>query len=190
MSDEVNKTTNEPAGPVPPKPPVPERRRSHWTRSAVVGGALALVIVSAGAGAFAMRVMHHGQNEMMPLKPTAVNALSDDSIAAIQGSVAEIFGNKFVIADQTGRALVDTGPEGRDGLVKLGETVTAQGRFDDGSLHAGMLVRADGKVETLRMGPGRGPGGKHGWDRDGGPRDERRGPDGGPDAPPPPPAPQ
>lgn len=162
MSDDMNKPEGSDPSPVPAAAPTAAPARLGWKRSTIVGGVLAVAILGAAAGAFAMRALHHGPGEMMPLKPTAVNELADDSIVAVQGSVAEIFGNKFVLADQTGRALVDTGSDGRGGIVKQGEVVTAQGRFDGGSLHAVMLVRADGKVETLRRGPGRhGP--RHGW---------------------------
>jgi hypothetical protein len=49
----------------------------------------------------------------------------------------EIFGNEFIIQDDSGRALVDNRPERRTGkLVAKSETVTVQGRFEHGSIHA------------------------------------------------------
>lgn len=139
---------------------------------------------------------------MAPAVPVAIASLkSGDSIVTIKGRVDQIYGNKVVLADGSGRALVDLGREGEDGaLVAAGQAVTVQGRFDHGFVRAGFLVGADGKVTALgpMHGPDRGPGGPGGHDRKGprhgadghGPDD--RGPDGGPDrdddrAPPPPP---
>ena len=114
---------------------------------------------------------------MAPATPVAIRSLSSTGIVTIYGRVAEIYGNKFIMADASGRALVDTGREGNDGqLVTAGEPVTVQGRFDRGFVHAAFLVGPDNKV--LALGPLAGPPpGPHG----------RRGPGGGPDGPPPPP---
>ncbi|MGC8064272.1 hypothetical protein, partial [Salmonella enterica] len=72
-----------------------------------------------------------------PVAPVAIQALAPSGATAIKGEVAEIFGNKFVVQDGTGRALVETGREGEGGgLVAKGETVTVQGRFETGFLHA------------------------------------------------------
>ena len=112
--------------------------------------------------------------EMAPAAPVAIRSLASDGIVTIRGRVAEVYGNKFILADASGRALVDTGPEGDDRtLVSAGQPVTVQGRFDRGLVHAAFLVGADAKVTAL--GPL------------GGPPRGRPGPDGGPDGPPPPP---
>ena len=67
----------------------------------------------------------------------AIQALAAVGRTAIKGEVAEIFGNKFVVQDGTGRALVETGRRGRRRhLVAKGEAVTVQGRFENGFLHA------------------------------------------------------
>ncbi len=167
-------------------------RLTHFrSRPAILGAALGLLVVGGGAGALAVEA-NRPSVTMAPATPVAIRTLTndDDSIVTIRGRVAEIYGDKFVMADASGRALVETGRDGEDGtLVGVGQPVTVQGRFDRGSLHAAFLVGADGKVKAL--GPlGRpphdrgGPGGPDGPDR--GPD---RGPGSGPDrAPPPPPA--
>jgi len=80
--------------------------------------------------------------------------------------------------------LVDTGREGDERqLVKVGEPVTVQGRFDRGFVHAAFLVGADNKA--LALGPlGGPPHGRHGPHEGPGPD---RGPDADRDGPPPPP---
>ena len=91
-----------------------------------------------------------------PVAPVAIAALTPSGATAVKGEVAEIFGNKFVVQDATGRALVETGREGEGGrLVAKGETVTVQGKFEKGFLHARVLTHGDGKV--VRLGPAGGP---------------------------------
>lgn len=91
-----------------------------------------------------------------PVAPVAIQALAPSGATAIKGEVAEIFGNKFVVQDGTGRALVETGRAGEGGgLVAKGETVTVQGRFETGFLHARVLTHGDGR--TLLLGPAGGP---------------------------------
>lgn len=147
--------------------PTPPARR----RGLVLAGVAALAILAAGAvgGAGAMRMMGP-QVEMAPLTPVAIAALPQDSIVTIKGTVAEIYGNKFVLQDESGRMLVETGRAGEGGtLVAKDQPVTVQGRFDDGFLKASYLVYPDGR--TMAIGPARGP---HG------PGDDHRGPKGGP----------
>lgn len=92
----------------------------------------------------------------VPLTPVAVSTLAPSDAVAAKGEVAEIFGNKFVLQDGTGRALVETGPAGDSGsLVKQGENLTVQGRFENGFLHAQQITRADGTV--VAVGPAGGP---------------------------------
>ena len=76
----------------------------------------------------------------------------------------EVYGNKFIITDASGRALVETGREGEGGrLVKPNETVTGQGRFERGFLHASVSQHEDGRADLVgrrtvrnRMGPSAG----------------------------------
>lgn len=161
-------------------------------RPVILAAALGLLVVGGGAGALAVEATRPSVT-MAPATPVAIRTLTNDrdAIVTVRGRVAEIYGNKFVMADGSGRALIDTGREGEDGtLVRIGQPVTVQGHFDDGSVHAAFLVGADGKVKAL--GPlGRPPhdrGGPDGLGRPGGPGGPDRGPGAGPDRAPPPPA--
>lgn len=159
MSDQDHTT---PAG--NPNDTAPANKLSTKRRmgATLLGGSalVGMLIVGAVAGAFAMKLSHRDDRQAL-LPPVAITAMADDSLVAVKGTVAEIFGNKFIISDSSGRALIDVGPAG-DGtaLVKPTEEVTVQGRFDDGFVHAGMIVHADGRVDELR--PPRPHGPRHG----------------------------
>ena len=152
-------------------------------RTGKVIGAAALagtLLVGAVAGAVGMKMARH-QDEQALLPPVAIGAMADDSLVAVKGQAVEFFGNKFIITDASGRALIDLGRAGEDTkLVAKDETVTVQGRFDNGAVHASMVVHADGRVDELRPAPPPHHGPKHG------PRDEGqdgpgpRGPEDGP----------
>jgi len=134
--------------------PKPRRRMFGVLGTSV---ALGLLLVGAAGGALAMKFRDH-DSRMALLPPVAINAMADDSLVAVKGKVAEQFGNKFIITDATGRALVDAGPAGNGkALVAANEEVTVQGRFDDGFVRAGMIIHADGKVDELRPPRPRGP---------------------------------
>jgi hypothetical protein len=152
----------------------PPQRRLRLSRSTMGAGAL-IVVLAAGAalGAGGTRMAQRWQPQsVMLLQPAPIDKMTDASAVAIKGEVAEIFGNKFVMQDPTGRALVDTGPRGEDrAVVAKGEAVTVQGRFDHGVIHAQVVAHADGRNEAF--GPPHGPKGPKGPD---GPR----GPKGGP----------
>lgn len=141
--------------------PHPQPRKRH--AAAVALGAFAILAVGVAGGAGAMKLTRPSA-ERAPLAPTAISAMSDDSLISIKGKVAEIFGNKFIVQDDSGRALVETGPEGEGGkIVKPDEVVTVQGRFDNGFLHGSYIVHEDGKTDELgpagkpARGPGHGP---------------------------------
>lgn len=138
--------------PHPSTPAAPRRARRFRT----VLGAAALLLAGAGAGAGALSLTHHRGHAAFDtgLATTPITQLKDSDQVEVQGTVAEIFGNKFVVSDSGGRALVETGRAGEDGnLVKAGESVTVQGRFEHGFLHASALQRADGKIRELRPVP-------------------------------------
>ena len=165
----------------------------NFRRNRLALAAAGLLAVGGAAGAVTVAATRPSVT-MAPATPVAIRSLQSDGIVTIRGTVAEIYGNKFVMADPTGRALVDLGREGDTGtLVTAGQPVTIQGRFEDGFVHASFLVGAGGKVTALGPvgGPPRGPGGP-GRDGPGGPggpgRDGPAGPGGpgGPGAPPPP----
>jgi len=117
--------------------------------------AFAVLAIGAAGGATAMKLTQPSV-EMAPLAPVVITSLKDSrSIVTIKGNVAEIYGNKFIVQDDSGRALIETGPAGDDGkLVAVGEPVSVQGRFDDGFLHASYIVHGDGKTDALRLPPG------------------------------------
>ncbi|USI74833.1 hypothetical protein [Sphingomonas morindae] len=151
---------------------------AHFTtRRAQALAAAALLIVGGGVGAVAGRQLQP-PIEMAPLHPVAIRSLpGSDGIVSIRARVAETYGDSFVADDGSARTLVDLGPGAGDrGLVADGQSVTVQGRFDRGRLHADFLVDAGGTVHALM------PRGPHG------PRPGRDGPPpAGPGAPPPPP---
>jgi hypothetical protein len=158
---------------------------SNRTRLAIT--AAALVAVGGIGGAIAVGAMRPSV-EMAPIRPVAIHSLVDsDAIITLKGRVDETYGNKFVMTDMSGRALVDTGREGENRqIVSIGQVVTVQGRFEHGFVHASFLIGADGKVVSLRpIGPPHGPGGRHGPDQ---PRGDH-GPDRDAAFPPPPPPP-
>ncbi len=135
----------------------PRPAASRRTAIAAVAG-IALLAVGAVAGAGGTHLFERREAQSL-LPPVAVSALSDGSVASVKGKVVEIYGNKFVIDDGTGKVLVETGPRGEGGkLVAQDETVTAQGRFEDGFMHGSMIVHGDDRAELL--GPAGGP--KHG----------------------------
>ncbi|WP_375421091.1 hypothetical protein [uncultured Sphingomonas sp.] len=159
--------------------PLPIGRRGKF---ALVGAGL--LALGGAAGAVVM-AESRPQVTMAPVQPIAIRALASDEIVTIRGRVAEIYGNNFIMADASGRALVETGREGEDGkLVTIGEPVTVQGRFDRGVVHAAFLVAPGNKITAL--GPLGGPRqGRHG---SGDPLGDDHGP--GRDGPPPMPAPR
>lgn len=120
-------------------------------RTLLVVALVAAAAVGAGATALAQK----GRTvTLVALAPEPVSALKDGTSAAIKGEVAEIFGNKFVVADGSGRALVETGRRGEGGtLVAKGEPVTVQGRFEHGFLHAVAISHADGHADMLDAPP-------------------------------------
>jgi hypothetical protein len=84
------------------------------------------------------------------LTPVAIDKMQPNNIVAVKGTVAEIFGNKFILQDDTGRALVELGPRGEEGdVVAKGEPVTVQGLFDRGFIHAQLVSHADGRAQVF-----------------------------------------
>lgn len=127
----------------------PPRPRGSRRRGILV--ALAMVLAF-GAGAGAMAVAHRFQPAitLLPLTPGPVAAMSTWSPVAVKGQVAEVFGNKFILQDDSGRALIETGRRGEWGhLVAKDETVTVQGRFENGFVHAAAVVHANGRTDVL-----------------------------------------
>lgn len=121
--------------------------------SARIGMAAVLVAVGAAGGAGAVS-MTRPAIVMAPSVPTAIAKLSATSgIVAVKGRVAEVFGNRLVLQDASGRTMIDAG-RGDGMTVAVGDTVTAQGRYDDGQFRASFLIDQSGQVHAV--GP-RGP---------------------------------
>ncbi|MBN9219329.1 MAG: hypothetical protein J0I79_15375 [Mesorhizobium sp.] len=136
------------AAPEPANPPP----QSHSARRPYLTGLFAAGLIAvglvAGAGATILSVP---RERVVLMQPTAITKLASDSDVAVKGKVVEIYGNKFVVDDGSGRALVETGRAGEGGqLVAAGETLTVQGHFDNGFIHGELLMHADGKAESLR----------------------------------------
>ena len=128
-------------------PPSLFRRRGAM----MAGIALAALAVGAAAGAGGTRLAQRWQPQsVMLLQPGPISAMQPDTPVAVKGAVAEIFGNKFIMQDASGRTLVDLGPRGDDAaIVAKDEAVTVQGRFDRGVVHAQVVVHADGRSEAF-----------------------------------------
>jgi uncharacterized protein YdeI (BOF family) len=162
------------SNPVPPDPPelandapsanIPQRRRlAPLPRIAITtAAAIAILALGVGIGSFAP---HGGRTPAYaPRPPVAITAMPDWSNVEIKGQVAEIFGNKFVLEDASGRALVETGRQGEDAaLVQKDEPVTVQGRFEHGFVHAEFIVHGDGKIVALQPPHGHPPHGPLDW---------------------------
>ncbi|MCA1454680.1 hypothetical protein I6F35_15830 [Bradyrhizobium sp. BRP22] len=129
---------------------LPERRQVRH-RGVLAGVALAVLVAGAAAGAGGLRVAQNWQpRSVMLLQPTAIDRLQPGGPSALRGNVAEIFGNVFVVDDGSGRALIDLGPRGQNAdIVTKGETVTVQGVFDQGIVHAQIVSHADGRTEAF-----------------------------------------
>jgi hypothetical protein len=108
---------------------------------------VAAMLLGAGLTAFAGL---RRQVAFVPLTPAPITAMHDWSAVAVKGQVAEVFGNKFILQDDSGRALVETGPEGEGAkLVAPSETITVQGRFERGFIHAVAISHADGRNDIV-----------------------------------------
>jgi hypothetical protein len=153
----MSSSDQEPSRPPEPVPAVNNRRTfSFGSRGRTAAFSAGLLVIGAIVGAGALRVAGGIPRAGFVLQPSPIASMSEWTPAAIKGQVAEVFGNKFIIADASGRALVDTGREGEDGrLVKPNETVTVQGRFERGFLHASVIQHEDGRADLV--GPPKGP---------------------------------
>lgn len=159
------------------------RHATSLVRARIGIAAVALLAIGGGAGAIAGHAFGPAI-ELAPVRAIAIRALpAQNGIVTIRARVAEVYGNKFVADDGTGRTLVDLGRAGDKGaLVADGQTVSVQGRFDRSVLHASFLIDAADKV--LPLGPAGGP--PHG--HPGQPRDDRGAPPHDDRGAPPPPA--
>jgi hypothetical protein len=189
----TSETTGNASGPGPDatRPGPQSLSRRFKVPPGLIGTGIVIAVLALGAagGAGANRYIQKWRPQsVLLLQPAPIAQMTNSGAVAIKGQVAEIFGNKFIIEDGSGRALVDTGPRGEGGtLMTKGETVTVQGQFENGSIHANVLTRADGTSEAFGPPkpprPERGPGDRLGPRADRGPGREL------PPPPPPPPPP-
>jgi len=142
--------TPEPAASTPATETQP-RRRTASRNALLSAGALGILALGFAGGAAAWSAnRHHDATFDADLAATPIAQLADASLVGITGQVAEIYGNKFVVGDGANQALVETGRAGEGGkLVSVGETVTVQGRFHNGFLHAGAIRHADQRIDEL-----------------------------------------
>ncbi|WP_416357679.1 hypothetical protein ACLNGM_06475 [Aureimonas phyllosphaerae] len=177
MTDDFNETATPTAAAAAPAATTTAGRQRLTSRNAILGaGALGALALGFAGGAAAWSATQHREATFdVSLATTPISQLSNASAVGIAGQVAEIYGNKFVVSDGAAKALVETGRAGEGGkLVTAGETVTVQGRFRDGFLHASAIQHADQRIDELDPPPPHRHWPKHG-PRDLGPA--------GPDAP-------
>jgi uncharacterized protein YdeI (BOF family) len=155
-----------------------------WTRlknsrGALVASAAVLLALGAAGGARAVQATRPTV-EMAPTVQMPIAKLPTASgVVTVKGRITEIYGDRFVMQDASGRAMIAMGREGRD-TVRVGQAVLVQGRFDDGQLHASYLVDQNGRL--VPAGPQ--PGGPEGPGGPGNRRQHGPGPDGAPLPPP------
>lgn len=116
-------------------------------RAAAVAALLGAFAIGAGAAAL---TLGSRRAAVLSMAPAPITAMRDWSPVAVRGEVAEVLGNKFIVADDSGRALVDTGRAGEGAtLVTRSEAVTVQGRFEHGFFHAAVITHADGRSDVV-----------------------------------------
>jgi hypothetical protein len=83
---------------------------------------------------------------------TAIGELNAATGITIEGRVTDVFGNKFVLEDDTGRVLVETGPSWwRTTEVAVGERVTVMGEPDQSrTFDAFSIIHEDGREIKIR----------------------------------------
>jgi hypothetical protein len=145
-----------------PPPPEPHTRlgpfRSGRRRVALAATLLGAFALGGGVTAAALQARRPA---LVMLTPAPITSMHDWSDVAVKGQIVEIFGNKFIVQDDSGRALVETGRSGESGkLVAKSETVTVQGRFEHGFIHAQAISHTDGRNDFVGPpGPPPPPGG-------------------------------
>jgi uncharacterized protein YdeI (BOF family) len=153
-------TSETPTASLPPSESQPRPNSLYAGRRSPALFASLLVAFAIGGGVTATALQVR-RPAMVMLTPAPITSMHDWNEVAVKGQVAEVFGNKFIVQDDSGRALVDTGRSGETGnLVAKSETVTVQGRFEHGSIHAQAISHPDGRNDFVGPpGPPPPPGG-------------------------------
>jgi hypothetical protein len=144
----------------------------RFTTRAKIGAGIAALLVAGGAIGATGVAMTRPAVSMAPATPVAIGAMPADSLVTVKGRVLELYGNRAIIGDGSGKTLVDLGRPDWTGLatplVNVGDAITVQGMTRDGSIRAMFLVGANGKTVAVgrmgRHGGDHGPGG-HGRDK-------------------------
>ncbi|MCQ8279364.1 hypothetical protein NFI95_13030 [Acetobacteraceae bacterium KSS8] len=114
-------------------------------RLALGGAAL---FVAGAVGGTALSGFASPTVEMAPIVQTPIDKLSASrGIVSVHGTVTDLFGDRFLLQDPSGHALVDAGPETM--RIATGSPLTVQGRFERGQLHARFLVTADNTIREV-----------------------------------------
>ena len=179
----TSEPTNQPSssGPNATQPGFPPPARPYKASRRLLGAGIIVAVLAVGAagGVGASRYIHTSRpHSVLLLQPAPIAQMKDDSPVAIKGQVTEVFGSKFIVQDDTGRMLVDTGPRRDSGkALAKGEAITVQGEFKHGFVHANVMTRADGTSEVFgspkHARPERGPGDRPGPRADRGPGPDR-----------------
>ncbi len=121
-------------------------------RTKLAGGAVALLALGAAAGASVVSHMRPPV-EMAPALPTAIAKLAQTSgIVTVKGKIAEVYGDRFIMQDGSGRLLIDAGPGGSDAL-RAGGALMVQGRYKNGQFRASYLVDSQGHITDVGAPP-------------------------------------
>ena len=137
-------------------------QRLRSTPALIVAGA-ALLGIGGAIGATATSSMEP-EAVMANAAPTAIKSLANaarpwagEPVVTVRGRVTQLFGRQFILNDGTGQVLIDAGGRGAgEGGIALNQTLTVQGRFDDGTIRPSFLIGPDGRVAALDRGGHRG----------------------------------
>lgn len=89
------------------------------------------------------------------LAQSPIGSLDRSGGVTIEGRVTDVFGNKFVLEDSSGRTLVETGPAWHSRIeVRTGERLKVVGRPENGGFDAFRITRESGQEIVVRSADG------------------------------------